>query len=277
MCGAIVRKGVAVRMFTGISNFSLQPSAFLLVLLVVVGLAPAAAQQTSPPSAEVETDSDPTRPVFVSVRPEFYNFKGQHRQLLIGRYDSRFRKALILRFELPAVRSDNGLNATAGLGDAYGQFLLVPYASGRFALVTGSGLLLPTATDQRLGAGKWMLAPVAAPLWRLSRGLAYLKLQNFTSVAGDSNRPDVNYLLVTPTLIHAVGRAWWVLADTETKTNWRANQETGVKSGLQLGRRIDAGVALWVKPEVWWGPHRDGTWNVKLGLVWYQRRGAPSR
>jgi len=40
---------------------------------------------------------------------------------------------------------------------------------------------------------------------------------------------------------------------------------------VQLGHRI-AGVGLWVKPEVWWGAHRDGSWNIKVGLVWYQRR-----
>jgi hypothetical protein len=31
-------------------------------------------------------------------------------------------------------------------------------------------------------------------------------------------------------------------------------------------------MALWVKPEVWWGAHRDGDWNLKFGIVWYQRR-----
>ena len=245
------------------------------ILAVAVGLAPANASQTTPPpGGEVDSDSDPTRPVFVSLRPEFYNFDQQHRQLFIGRYDTAFRKALILRFEVPAVRTRTGQQATAGLGDAYGQFLLVPYASGRFAVVVGSGLVLPTATDARLGGGKWVLAPVTAPLWRLSRGLAYLKLQNFTSMGGDGDRLPINYLLVTPTIIRAVGDAWWVLVDTETKTNWQEDGRTGVRSGLQIGRRVATGVGVWVKPEVWWGPHRDGTWNIKVGLVWYRRRGA---
>jgi hypothetical protein len=243
------------------------------VLALLLGQVPVAAQQATPqPSGE-----DPTRPVFVSVRPEFFNFEGQHRQLLIGRYDSRFRQRVILRFEVPLVRTEIDGHATGGLGDAYAQFLVVPYGSGRFALVTGSGFLLPTATDEVVGGGKWVLAPVVAPLWRHARGLFFVKLQNFTSVGGDDSRPDVNYFLVTPTFIRAVGSAWWVLADTETKTNWRADGRTGVKSGLQVGRRIATGVALWVKPEVWWGANRDGTWNLKIGLVWYQRRAGPSR
>jgi hypothetical protein len=246
-----------------------------LILALACGVATVDARQsTSPSRVDVETDSDPTRPVFVSVRPEFYNFDQRDTQLLIVRYDTAFRRVLILRFEVPAARSDFGEHATSGLGDAYGQFLLVPYASGRFAVVAGSGLVLPTATDARLGADKWVLTPIAAPLWRFARGLAYLKLQNFTSVAGADSRPSTNYLLVTPTFIHAVGGAWWVLADTETKTNWREDGRTGVKSGLQIGRHITNGVGLWVKPEAWWGPNRDGIWNLKLGVVWYQRRGA---
>jgi hypothetical protein len=257
-------------------SFRLTRTAVALIPLLALFARPADGRQATP-TGEVETDSDPTRPVFVSVRPEFHNFDGRDTQLLIGRYDTALRRAVILRFELPAARTDNGLNATAGLGDAYGQFLLVPYKAGRLAVVAGSGVLLPTATDERLGGGKWMLAPLAAPLWRLARGLAYVKLQNFTSLGSDGNRPDVNYLLVTPTLIRAMGQDWWLLADTETKTNWRAGQQTGVKSGLQIGRRIDTGVALWVKPEVWWGAHRDGTWNVKVGVVWYQRRSPASR
>jgi len=244
------------------------------IVLLATGGPPPAAGQTPGSPGEVETDSDPTRPVFVSLRPEFHNFDGQHRQLLIGRYDTVWWRVLILRFEVPVVRVDDGQRTATGLGDVYGQFLFVPYASGRFAVVVGNGVVLPTAVDGRLGGRKWVLAPIAAPLWRFSRGLAYIKLQNFTAVADHGGGPPVNYLLVTPTFIRVVGRAWWVLADTETKTTWRADGRTGIKSGVQIGRRIADGVGLWVKPEVWWGPNRDGTWNLKVGLVWYHRPAA---
>src|SRR4051812_42309418 len=219
--------------------FGVAGTAAALILALSCGAATVDARQSAEASSgEVETDSDPTRPVFVSIRPEFYNFDQRDTQLLIVRYDSAVRRTVILRFEVPAARSDDGEHATSGLGDAYGQVLIVPYASGRFAVVAGSGPGLATATDARLGGDKWVLTPIAAPLWRLRRGLAYLKLQNFTSVAGSDNRQSVNYLLVTPTIIHAVGDAWWLLADTETKTNWRQDGRTGVKSGLQFGRHM---------------------------------------
>ena len=252
-------------------------AAWLLVLASSVSAA--AAQQ---PPAPPDTDSDPTRPVFLSVRPEYYNLlNGVERQVLIGRFDAGvFRNkplpgaktGIILRFEAPLARTDTGSDSAVGLGDLYAQFLVVPYATRTFAWVIGSGFVLDTATDSLLGGGKWMVAPLVAPLWRLPRGLFLVKLQNFSSFAGDAQRADVNFLLVTPTLLYALDRNWWVLVDTETKSNWKADGRTGVKSGFQVGRRVTSGMALWVKPEVWWGAHRDGDWNLKFGIVWYQRR-----
>lgn len=254
-------------------------------VLVVLSAAPVvAAQQPQPPAPapEINNDSDPTRPVFLSARPEYYNLpNGVERQVLIGRFDAGLlrnrplpgaKTGILLRFEVPLARTDTGSDSATGLGDLYGQFLLVPYATRKFAWVVGSGFLLDTATDDLLGSGKWVVAPVAAPLWRLNRGLFFVKLQNFTSFAGDEQAADINYFLVTPTLIHGVGRDWWVLADTETKSDWNADGRTGVKSGFQVGRRVTTGLGLWVKPEVWWAANRDGDWNLKFGLVWYQRR-----
>ena len=111
----------------------------------------------------------------------------------------------------------------------------------------------------------------AGPVWFFrGRGLLFVKLQELVSVAGDSRRSDVNTLLITPIFIHAVKERWWVLADSETRTNWLREGRTGVKSGLQIGRTVATGFGVWAKPEVWWGPNRDGRWNLKLGLVWYR-------
>jgi hypothetical protein len=267
----------------------MKPLMVRLIVAIAVSAAPgwAWAQVLTPPavpSPEVETDSDPTRPVFISLRPEYYSLSDDvDQQSLILRYDARALTSLrpahgapgiILRFELPFVVADVRDDVAYGLGDLYAQFFLLPYATRRFALAVGSGFLLPTATDEMVGTGKWVLAPVMAPVWRFPRGMFFIKVQNLTSIAGDGSRPDINHLLITPVFIRAVGSSWWVLADTETKTKWADDGRTGVKSGLQLGRRLYRGVGVWAKPEVWWGPNRDGRWNLKFGLVWYQRRPA---
>lgn len=258
----------------------------VLCAAVIAAAVPCAARGQTPSQEleqeAIESDSDPTRPVFFSLRPEFYSVNdGVEQRTFILRYDTlalgtrrilRGSPGVILRFEVPLVGADVRGEPGFGLGDAYAQFFVVPYVKGRFIWAVGSGFVIPTATDDLTGGGKWVLAPVVAPLWRLSRGLFFIKFQNYVSVAGKATRPDLNYLLVTPTFIHVVHRDWWILADSETRTKWTDDGRTGVKSGLQLGRRIAQGVGLWMKPELWWGPNRDGEWNLKFGLVWYQRR-----
>jgi len=100
--------------------------------------------------------------------------------------------------------------------------------------------------------------------------LFLVKVQNLTSIAGDPGRADINTLLITPVFIQTVKQRWWVLVDSETSTNWQREGRTGLKSGLQFGRISSQRLALWVKPELYWGPNRDGRWNLKFALVWYR-------
>jgi hypothetical protein len=254
------------------------------VAVLLAGAAPARSQTAQAPEDAVATavknDTDPTRPVLFSIRPEFYNPSPTVSQAsLIFRYDQATLRArrwlpgkrgVILRFEVPLAETHvDGTARRAGLGDAYGQILVAPYFTRRRAFVVGTGLLIPTASDPLLGAAKWVLAPAVAPVWFFGRGMFLVKFQNFVSIAGSPSRPDVNFLLITPSFIHAVGRRWWVLADSETRTLWRVDAHTGVKSGVQVGRNL-GGVSVWVKPELWWGPNNDGRWNLKFGLVWYR-------
>ena len=262
------------------------PGLVSLVAALLVSTTPGQAHgqataSQNPAQDKVESDSDPARPVLFSLRPEFYTLgDGIHQRVLVARIDAvaartqriiRGAPGILLRVDVPIVGADVGARHQAGLGDAYGQFFVLPYVKGGFAWAIGSGLVVPTATDTLTGGGKWVLAPVAAPMWRRPGSLFFVKFQNFTSIAGDTSRPALNYLLITPTFIHVLGREWWVLVDSETKTKWTDDGRTGVRSGCQLGRRIASGVGLWVKPEVWWGPNRDGEWNLKLGVVWYRR------
>jgi hypothetical protein len=246
--------------------------------------APIGANDTPPaePDATSLVDDNPTRPVFFSLRPEIYRQSDElTRTALIFRYDQaalskrKFlpgRRGIVLRFEMPVagVRVA-GSDATAGLGDTYGQLLLVPYITPRFAFVVGTGLMAPTATDRTLGTGKVTVAPLTGPLWFFGRrGMVFIKVQDLKSVAGDSSRADIHTLLVTPLVMHAIGERSWILGDLETRTDWRRDGRTGVKSGLQYGRRLRSNFAIWSKPELWWGPNRDGLWNLKFGFVWYR-------
>ena len=233
-------------------------------------------------AAQGRTDSDPTRPILFSVRPEFYRVTDRiWRTQVIARYDQAAlrnrrwfggKRGMLLRMELPIVTADApAVSRASGLGDSYAQLLLIPRLSGRFAIVAGSGLVLPTATSGLLGGGKWIAAPTFVPVVFLrGAGMAYVKVQDYVSFAGDEERPSVHFLLVTPTFIRTLGRQSWILLDSEMRTDWRGRRRTGNKSGVQYGRMLPNGVGLWIKPEVSWGGNQTGDWNLKTGVVWYR-------
>jgi len=229
---------------------------------------------------QARTDSDPTRPILFSIRPEFYRVAdGPWRAQVIGRYDQAMlrdrrwlcgKRGLLLRVEVPVASADAAaVQRASGLGDSYAQFLMIPRLSGRFAFAAGSGLVIPTATSTVLGGGRWTLAPTVVPVWFLRGiGLAFVTVQDYVSIAGDARRLSTHFLRVTPTFIRTVGPGSWILLDTEAKTDWRTRR-TIVKSGVQLGHARPDGAGVWIKPEVSWG-ERAGDWTMKTGIVWYR-------
>src|SRR5262245_11069785 len=167
-------------------------AAFVLALSLAAG-ARATAQE---PEQEQADDSNPTRPVLFSLRPEWYSRTPDVTQAaVILRYDQMVLRGrpwvpgrrAILRFELPTTTIRvTGVPTQTGIGDAYAQVLFVPAVSRRVALVAGTGVLIPTASDSLLGSGKVALAPAVGPLISFGpRTLMFVKVQNFTSIAGD--------------------------------------------------------------------------------------------
>jgi hypothetical protein len=120
-----------------------------------------------------------------------------------------------------------------------------------------------------LGGGKWTIAPILAPVWFIPRQrYAFVKFQEFESFAGPSSRPDVSFLLVTPTFLTRMWQRYWVLVDSESRTDWTRGSVTSFKSGLLVGTMFTPRVGLSVKAEVPWGNHRLGEWTLKATLFW---------
>lgn len=233
-----------------------------------------------PPQPEPGADDNPTRAVFFSVREEYRNLRdGAWNNRLVLRKDKVVlkgktlggRSGFLLRTDVPITTTHLGSETHTGLGDIYGQALYIAYTRRRFAFVTGSGLVLPTATHKTLGLGKWQVAPLAVPVWFLKRGRGffYVKFQNFVSFAGVGDRPGVNALFITPTLNYIPSRRWLVQADVESRTNWKNQNRTDFRVGFGAGKVMTRRLFLGIKCEVPMGGTRPGDWTLKITNIFY--------
>src|SRR5262245_34749625 len=234
--------------------------------------------QTQDSEPEIVDDTNPTKPVFLSIREEYYDFGSERwTNLLMLRSDkvilkdaqSLRPKGIILRVDLPIASARVFDETATGLGDVYIQGLFFPHLRKVFTIAAGTGFLFPTATDSILGKGKWQVAPLALPIWIFprSKGFFLAKFQDFVSFAGNGNRPEIHNLLITPTLLWRYSRKSWILLDTEAKINWELDIRISYRSGVQFGRMFSRKIGLWVKPEIPWGKNREADWFLKFAVV----------
>lgn len=257
----------------------------ILIGIVVASLIeqPGAAQETADSLGstkgmeEIGRDTDPTKPVAFQLRDEFARLNATTSvNSFIFRVDRLFLEGLgvpgpargvLARLDIPVNTFSNPSTTETGLGDIYMQALVAPRIQGNFVMAAGSGLVLPTASSTLLGKGKWVASPAIAPVWLFPReGVAYLKIQDWFSFAGQSNRQKVHYLTVTGVILRRISKQWWALLDTESNTDWLKDGHTWYKTGILLGIMFSNRVGLSLKGEIPFGQYRPGDWTIKGGL-----------
>jgi hypothetical protein len=122
---------------------------------------------------------------------------------------------------------------TTGLGDTTSSFFLTPAHTGKLIWGVGPAVLMPTATSNPLGAGKWGVGPTGAALVEPEWGSAGVLTQNIWSVAGDRNRSPVNQLQIEPMFSYNLPRAWYLTSNPTIVANW--TQPTSDRWLLPIG------------------------------------------
>jgi hypothetical protein len=103
----------------------------------------------------------------------------------------------------------------------------VALTEGGWTWGIGPVLLLPTATDDLLGAGKWGAGPTAVALRQTPAGWTYGALANHLwSFAGESDRADVNATYLQPFLAKGLGRGRTISVALESTYDWESEQWT---------------------------------------------------
>lgn len=138
---------------------------------------------------------------------------------------------LITRVILPVIYQDDVFGDSGdqfGLGDTTPSLFFSPKAptAGGLVWAVGPVFLLPTATDDLLGSGKWGAGPTALVLWQ-KQGWSYGALANHVwSFAGDEARGEVSSTFLQPFLSKGIPGGWTVGGNLESTYNWDSGKWT---------------------------------------------------
>lgn len=130
-----------------------------------------------------------------------------------------------------------------GLGDmAIFDFMVFPAPWKGGQVAAGISATVPTATDPALGTEKWTVGPAVAALVQAGKFLGgALVLSNF-SVAGASDRDDVNTLSVQPFGSYGLADGWSVeLPNMMFNYNFDTNEWGSLPLGLRLAKLASIG------------------------------------
>ncbi len=140
-----------------------------------------------------------------------------------------------------------------GLGDINYTAYLSPSKEETVDWGIGPSITFPTATDDQLGSDKWSAGPAAAFFYMRNPWVFTVQGRQLWSFAGDSNRPDVNQLVLQPIIMYGLGNNWALVTDMVIVANWNADSDNrwtvplggGISKFLMIGNqpvlaRIDA-------------------------------------
>jgi hypothetical protein len=132
---------------------------------------------------------------------------------------------VISRTILPVVFQDDifpGAGSQSGIGDVVQSLFFSPKAPTASGWIWGAGpvFLLPTATDELLGADQWGLGPTGVALKQIGPWTYGGLANHIVSVAGDSDRADVNATFLQPFVTYSTPQGWTYGANMEATRDW---------------------------------------------------------
>ena len=136
---------------------------------------------------------------------------------------------LISRTILPVLNQDDiPVPGTSefGLGDTVQSLFFSPKAPTASGWIWGAGpvFLLPTATDDLLGADKWGAGPTGVALKQVGPWTYGALANHLWSFAGDGDRNDISNTFLQPFVTYTTPTAWSFALQAEATYDWKAEQ-----------------------------------------------------
>jgi len=150
-----------------------------------------------------------------------------------------------------------GAGSQFGLGDVNLSLFFSPKPPtvGGFIWGFGPVLLLPTATDSKLGGKKWGAGHAMVVLTTRGPWTVGALANQIWSFAGSGDRPDISSAFVQPFVAYNTPSAWTVAVQSESSYNWRTERwavpvNVSVSKLVRFGKlpvSLQAGVGYWLE------------------------------
>jgi hypothetical protein len=155
-------------------------------------------------------------------------------------------------------------------------FFLSPSKPRSLIWGIGPAFSLPTATNSRIGSGKWSAGPSVVALIQPGPWTFGALANNLWSFAGDKDRPEVNSFLLQYFINHNFEKGWYFTSSPIITSNWRLERDERwlVPFGAGFGRVFKkAGQSFNGQVETFYSViHPDSLpypkWQVRLQLAW---------
>ena len=169
---------------------------------------------------------------------------------------------LLIRTSIPFVYSPTLTQSQGGeygLGDVRMQTFFVKEQNQRLTWGIGPTFLFPTASERSLGFGKWGIGPSIGAVWAGKRLTVGGRLENYWSIAGDKDRPDVSQLTFQPLFTYILKDGWYLVSSPVIAAFWNIPQggKWVVPIGGGLGKVIKFGsYSFNMSVQAYWQPVR---------------------
>lgn len=84
----------------------------------------------------------------------------------------------------------------------------------------GPSITLPTATDNRLGSGKWSIGPSIVLVLQPGKWTVDMIIRQLWSIGGDDDRRDVNQFFIQPLIAYNLPNRWAISTMPAITCNW---------------------------------------------------------
>jgi hypothetical protein len=137
----------------------------------------------------------------------------------------------------------NGVGDKSGLGDITASQFFSPKDPTSNGWVWGAGPveLIPTATDDALGGGKFGLGPTAVVLKQVGPWTIGGLVNQIWSIGGPSDRADINSLFIQPFAAYIIEKTKTTISlDTESSYDWET-EEWSVPVNMSVAQLFKVG------------------------------------